>query len=182
MLQATLQDWNLWRIDWSNACPVKLINFHASCSGTSSPQCNTICIGQNIVSKATEKNQVALAKTFPLTLELCFSKMHKIFSRNVSPPPGVRWYASLHNTQRASHVITTHRKTLRATQSANLNLEMTEILCQLKENNVWNFWLKIKIPVDLKPKKLPSINFLSNELLPGNAIFKGHQLQKWPLT
>ena len=55
-----------------------------------------------------------------------------ILSRNVSPPPCVRWHESLDNTQCASHVIRTHRKTLRATQSANLNLEMTEILYLLK--------------------------------------------------
>ena len=147
------------------------------------PNATQFVLAKILSAKPQRRIKLYLLKHwFPLTLQLCFSKMHKILSRNVSPPPGVRWYASLHNTQCASHVIRTHRKTLRATQSANLNLEMTEILCQLKENNDWSFWLTIKIPVDLKPKKLPSINFLSNELLPANAIFKGHRLQKWPLT
>ena len=142
---------NLRKIDWSNACPVKFnsfkFNFHGSCSGMSLSQCNTICVNRNIVRKATEKNQVVLEETFPSTLQLRFSKLYKISSRNISPPPGVRWHDCLDNTQGASQVILTHWKTLRATQSANLNLGMTQILYQVEEIDLFGIsGLQLKYP------------------------------------
>mgnify|MGYP000715975631 CR=1 FL=1 len=117
--------------------------------------------------KSQRRIQLYLLKSSPNTATTFFSKMYKISSRNVSPSAGVHWHGSYSNARCTSHFIRTHGKTLRATQSANLNLEMTEILNRQEKNwSVWNSWLEIKIPVDL-----PSMNFLSYYLLSENVIF-----------
>ena len=122
--------------------------------------------------KSQRRIQLYLLKSSPNTATTFFSKMYKISSRNVSPSAGVHWHGSYSNARCTSHFIRTHGKTLRATQSANLNLEMTEILNRQEKNwSVWNSWLEIKIPVDLQAKKLPSMNFHSYYLLSENVIF-----------
>ena len=78
--------------------------------------------------KSQRRIQLYLLKSSPNTATTFFSKMYKISSRNVSPSAGVHWHGSYSNARCTSHFIRTHGKTLRATQSANLNLEMTEIL------------------------------------------------------
>ena len=129
-------------------------------------------MSQSIVRKVTEKNAVVVAEKFPKAATTFFSNMYKILSRNVSPSAGIHWHGSYSNARCTSHFIRTHGKTLRATQSENLNLEKTEILNRQEENwSVWNSGLEIKIPVDLQAKKLPSMNFLSYYLLSENVIF-----------
>lgn len=113
------------KIDWCNV----LFSFESHAIYVGTP------LSQSIVRKGTEKNQVVLAEKFPATLQRRFSKMYKISSRNVSPSAGILWHCSFDNTRCTSHFITTHEKTstLRATQSANLNLKMTEIVYQLEK-------------------------------------------------
>ena len=126
--------------------------------------------------KATDGNQVLQAETFTATVTLHrrLSKVDKILSRNASPTASVRWHGSLDNTWCASHVIRIHRKTLRATQSANLNLEMTEILYQLEEidlfgipglqlKSTWIWKLRNYLPwIFLRTIYLPKMQLLSD--------------------
>ena len=101
-----------------------------------------------------------------------FSKMYKISRRNVSPSAGVLWHGSFDDTRCTSHFIRILGKTLRATQSANLNLEMTEILYQLGKIDLFgNPGLQLKCPSIWKLRNLPSMNILSNYLPRENVIF-----------
>ena len=123
--------------------------------------------------KSQRRIQLYLLKSSPNTATTFFSKMYKISSRNVSPSAGVHWHGSYSNARCTSHFIRTHGKTLRATQSANLNLEMTEILNRQEKNwSIWNSLPEIKIPVDLQAKKLHSIIFFRTIcLVSENVIF-----------